>query len=144
MYGGILLNDDKIWLLEQYLIAAPFATNLDMGLFTTLTALTDATTSAAIVAAELVVSGYVRQPVNTWSSPVLDAAFDAVSNAAPVTFDNTSGGPTASITGWFYFETVNALCLMAGLFPTPFVIPAGGTFVTTPYYQLNSQVTANP
>lgn len=140
MPNGYLADEDKLYLQDQRLAGSPFATHLVMGLFTGAPTVDHTSTLASIAAHELAVAGYARQAVAGWVASTLTADFHALSTAAGVTFANSSGSPTSLITGWFYVDTLNNKLVMAGLYDTPFVILAGGTYVTTPFWESTGEL----
>jgi hypothetical protein len=141
--NGVLLDVSKQKLLSNQLANSPFTT-MTMGLFTTLTAISHATLTATIIADELVVTGYARQPVSAWGAPALTADFHEISFAGTVTFNNTSGSPSSLVTGWFLYDTAANQIVAAGLFNNPFIIGAGGSYVTTPFWQLIGEIGSEP
>jgi hypothetical protein len=141
--NGVILDDSKVKLATNQVANAPFTT-LQMGLFTTLTALTHATLTATIIADELSVSGYSRQTVSGWGTPTITADFHAITYASTVTFNNSSGSSSALITGWFLYDTAASKIVAAGLFDNPFVILAGSSYITTPFWQLTGEIGSEP
>jgi hypothetical protein len=130
---GTLTDESKVKLLSNELVNPPWTT-ASMVLSTYNAAIDHTTTAAALLAGELTVSGYTRQPLYGWSTPTLDSTFRAVAQANAVTFANSSGAPTPTVYSWAFLDTASNKLIVAGLFDLPFSIPAGGgTFVTVPF-----------
>lgn len=129
---GVLLDEGKPLDLDDMLLANPWS-SAQMGLSTYSGTVDHATTGNSFTSAEPTFAGYARQTLGGWSSAVLDASFRAVSTAAPVTFTNSSGSPSATISSWFFIHPASGDVLMGGLFTTPFTIAGGDTYSTVPF-----------
>lgn len=141
--NAVVFDDSKQKLVTNQLANPPFTT-LKMGLFTTLAAITHATTTATVLANEAAFTGYARQDVSGWGTPALTPDFHEVSFANAVTFNNSGGSPSALITGWFLYDTAAAKVVAAGLFDNPFVVTAGGSYITTPFWQIIGEIGSEP
>lgn len=137
--GAKIADSSKNLLLDSRLGAAPF-THMNMGLSTFAGPSTHATVIGDLTPGEPAVAGYARQAVNTWAPAALTIAFKAYSEAAPVTFINTSGGDTALIKSWFWIDTVTGDLVASGQFNVPFVLAATvGSYTTTPAYTVDGE-----
>lgn len=129
-----LSDESKILILAERLTNPPYDT-LRMGLSTTNITPDHATSLATLTAGELAVTGYARQDVTGWATPILNGTFHAYSEADPVTFDNSSGSPTGTVYTWFFVDyTLNKL-VRSGRFSAPFLISAGGSITFIPFEQ---------
>ena len=143
--NAVTFDESKIALLTQQLAAGPFAgSNCKMMLFDTLTALAHTDTLSTLSAHELAFSGYARQTVTGWGTPTLTSDKHARSQAGTVTFSNTSGSPSNTITGWALVDTAASKVIHAGLYDTPFVIGDGEDYLTTPFYLLTGEIGSEP
>jgi hypothetical protein len=141
---GVFCDDYKGTLLDNMLTQAPFTSPMVMGLFTTINSVDHTFVLGSLGGNELAVAGYARQTLAGWSAASLNGSFQAVTQAADVTFNNTSGSATGLITGWFYYDPATNLIVMVGLFANPFVIGAGSTYTTTPFWDIQSEDLTNP
>lgn len=143
--NGIAFDEAKTSQLNQLLAGGPFAgTNCKMMLGKTLTALSHTDVYATLAAAELSHTGYARQDVVNWTSAVLTTDKHARSQADTVTFGNTSGSPSDTVTWWAFVDHGNSKILQAGLYDSPFVIGDGEDYLTTPFYTAFHEIAAEP
>lgn len=140
------MNDgSKTRILNAFLTQPPFdGANCTLMLFDTLVALAHDTSYAALTAHEAAFSGYARQVVTGWGSSVLTADFHARSQAGTVTFDNSGGSPSSTLTGWALIDEANSAVIMAGLYDAPFAIPDGQSYLTTPFFLYTGEIGSEP
>lgn len=140
--NGVILDGDKVNLLIQQLAGGGY-NSMQMGLGDTIAALSHATTGASLTAHEEAFTGYSRQSL-TFGSPALTTDKHARAFASAVTFSNTGVVDSTSITFWFFSNPSSGEVVMAGLFDTPFVIPAGGAYITVPFFQNFGEIQSEP
>lgn len=134
---GVVTDESKQKLLDQRVAAAPFTSNLYMGLSTTNITPTRTTVAGDLTPGEVSASGYARQQLTSWAAATLSGAV-ATALAAAVTFLNTGGSDTGTIYTWFFIDTATGKLVMAGRFSVPFVLVATtGSYTTTPFWRLN-------
>lgn len=143
--NAVLNDGSKPGLLDAMLAQPPFdGSNCKMMLFYGITALTHATDYTTLLAGEVVTAGYARQTVTGWTVSVLTGDFHARSQAGTVTFHNSSGGDSETITGWALIDTANSLVIQAGLYDVPFAIPSGEDYLTTPFFTFTGELASEP
>lgn len=142
---GVIFDQSKVALLTQLLAGGPFAgSNCKMMLFDTLTSLDHADTLSTLTAHEAAFTGYARQTVSGWGTPALMADFHARAQAATVTFSNSGGSPSSTITGWALVDDGAGKVMQAGLYDTPFAIGASEDYLTTPFWTLTGEISSEP
>jgi hypothetical protein len=143
--NGVIFDESKLFLCDQQLSIAPFdASNIEVMLFETITALDHTDVLATLAAAETAFTGYARQPVTSWAPSSLTGDFHARAQGSTVTFDNSGVTDSGSITGWAMVDTANGTVVQAGLYDTPFVIAAGQSYVTTPFWLFTGELSDEP
>jgi hypothetical protein len=143
--NGVLFDQSKIELLTEQLAGTLFAgSNVQMALFYGITSLDHTDTYAGLVANEASFTGYARQTVTGWGTPTLTADFHARSQALTVTFSNTGGSDSSSITAWALIDTGSNKLIQGGLYDVPFVIPAGQDYLTTPFWTRTGEISHEP
>lgn len=137
---GIMSDQLKTILNDERVAGSTFAGAMLALLTGAVPTPTHATLFATLSGFRPVYGGYADQAVSAWTASVLTADFHALSNAGEVTFHNSSGADTPTIMGWMLYSTVGGNRLLsAGLFSTPFVIPNGNDYKTTPSWQLTGE-----
>lgn len=135
---GVVCDESKVALINARTANAPFNT-LVMGLSQANITPSRTTVAGDLTPSEVSVTGYARQTVGTWGTPSLSSGLVTV-NAAPVTFNNSGGSDSGTIYCWFFFDTATNKLVAAGRFTLPFVLAAGGSYTTTPFWRLNGDV----
>jgi len=121
-------NENKAESLQAILDSAALA-DAKLLLFDTIAAIDDEMTYAEFEADEVSFTGYARQDVGSWSAPTI-SAHRALSLSGIVAFTNSGVSPSSSITGWALVDEAEEKVIIAGLYDSPFVIAAGGTYST--------------
>jgi hypothetical protein len=102
--------------------------------------ITHATVYSDLSPFEAAFSGYSAQALSGWTPSVLTADFHAIAYSAEVTFNNSSGSTSPTITGWMIYSTSGGNKLISALaYGTPFQILNGSTYKTTPSWQLTGE-----
>lgn len=135
MPGPVILDESKVLLCTVRNTNPPFGSgNILVHLYYGTGSPDHTYTESLLAANEATFTGYSAQPVASWSAPVLDALFQAVTVGSTVTFTNSGGSSSAPIYGWWYEDSSNGKALLFGKFAAPIVIPAGTPFSFTPTY----------
>lgn len=143
--NGVVFDESKIALLLQQLAGGIFLSgNCKMMLCDTITALDHTDTLATLAANEVTFTGYARQTVGSWGTPVLTADLHARAQGATVTFSNTGGGASSTITVWALVDTAGGKVIQAGLFNTPFTIPGSSDYLLTPFFLYTGEIGSEP
>lgn len=140
---GSVWNDESKLEALAAILASSRVTNAKLMLFKTLTSIDDTTTYSTFASNEVTSSGYARQTASGWSSPAM-SGHRAVSIASVVTFNAPSGSPSDTITGWALVDDSNSKIIVADLYATPFAIPAGDVYRTSPVLTFRGENNSNP
>jgi hypothetical protein len=111
-------------LLESQQLA--YLAGLEWGLFTTNLTLTQSTADATITGAEATWTGYSRQTISGWPTPVTVAGAAQSAPSGLITFTNGTGG-SVTFYGWFVWDPA-AGHWVAALNTGLITIPAGASF----------------
>lgn len=142
---GVVADESKPALCDDLTAGSVLApANAVLMLYDTIAALTHATVLATLAAHEVAVAGYARQPVTAWGASVLTADFHARSQGNTLTFTNSSGGASSLITGWALVDSGAGKIIQSGLYDTPFTIPAGQVYLTTPFFTFTGEIGVEP
>jgi hypothetical protein len=143
--NGVVFDESKQRILDQMLVNSPFAAgNVMVMLFDTITTIGHADVLATLVAHEAAFTGYSRQSVLIWSPSALTADFHARAQGTTLSFTNSGGADSSLLTGWAMVDQGAGKVLQAGLYDTPFVIVAGQTYLTTPFWLYTGEIASEP
>src|SRR5262245_14252632 len=135
-------NENKPETLQAILDSTALV-NAQLLLFTTITSITDATPFSTFTGNEVSFTGYSRQNVEGWSFPSM-SGHRAVSVSEIITFLNSGGSPSPTITGWALIYPDSSHVIVADLYSTPFSIAAGGAYTTALVLTFRGEVDHTP
>ena len=136
-------NDESKNEVLAAILASSRITNARFMLGTTLAAIDHDTPYATFAAVEAAWTGYARQVLSGWTTPVLSGLY-SISLAAMVTISNSSGSTSPTITWWAIVDNTASKIVQAGLYPAPFTIPDSDVYRTTPVLTFKGEINSLP
>ena len=133
MANGIIVDTGKMDMLGFLLDGDPV---INMGLYKNAVTWAHGTLITDITECDF--TGYSQMVTGGWSTPALDASFDAYSTGSVVQWTNT-GATSQSVVGWFYWDVTNAVLIGGGAFDATLTMTVGMTLALTPELQTQSQ-----